>query len=90
MDMEKAYDHVNWGYVDWVLDQMGFGGKWRNWMKICISSPSFSILVNGCPKVFSKAGKVTRHLLIRGGHGSGSSQARPYNYSSGLGRGLGP
>lgn len=20
VDMEKAYDHVNWGYVDWVLN----------------------------------------------------------------------
>lgn len=44
VDMEKAYDHVNWGYVDWVLDQMGFGKKWRNWIKICITSPSFSIM----------------------------------------------
>lgn len=27
VDMEKAYDHINWGYVDWTLKQMGFGIK---------------------------------------------------------------
>lgn len=25
IDMEKAYDHANWGYLNWVLDQTGFG-----------------------------------------------------------------
>lgn len=38
VDMEKAYDHVNWGYLDWVLGQMGFGVKWINWIKICVLS----------------------------------------------------
>lgn len=27
VDMEKTYDHVNWGYVDWALDQMGYSLK---------------------------------------------------------------
>lgn len=29
VDMENAYDHVNWAYVDWVLDQMGFSVKYE-------------------------------------------------------------
>lgn len=27
IDMEKAYDHVNWAYLNWVLGKMGFGVK---------------------------------------------------------------
>lgn len=57
VDMEKAYDHVNWGYVDWVLNQMGYGKKWRNLMKFCITTPSFSILVNDSPKGFFKGSR---------------------------------
>lgn len=58
--MEKTYDHVNWGYVDWVLVQMGFGVKWRNLIRICISSPTFSVLVNGSSKGFFKRSRGLR------------------------------
>ena len=28
MDIEKAYDHVNWGFLSVVLEKMSFGAKW--------------------------------------------------------------
>lgn len=27
IDMEKAYDHINWVFLDWILLKMGFGVK---------------------------------------------------------------
>lgn len=60
VDMEKAYDHSNWRYPDWIQEKMGFGQKWINWMKIYISSPSFSLLVNGSPKGFFKGSRGLR------------------------------
>lgn len=47
IEMEKGYDHVNWSFLDWVLDQMGFGSKWRFWIRIHLNSGSYSLLVNG-------------------------------------------
>lgn len=47
MDIEKAYDHVNWNYLLKVLSDMGFGKKWVNWIKFCVSTVKFSIIING-------------------------------------------
>ena len=47
LDKEKAYDHVNWNYLFKVLSDMGFGRKWVNWIKFCVSTVKFSIIING-------------------------------------------
>lgn len=33
IDLEKAYDHVNWDFVDYMLQHFGFGDRWRVWIK---------------------------------------------------------
>ncbi|RVX05721.1 Transposon TX1 uncharacterized 149 kDa protein [Vitis vinifera] len=51
IDFEKAYDHVDWGFLDHVLQRKGFSQKWRSWIRGCLSSSSFAILVNGMQRV---------------------------------------
>uniref|UniRef100_A0A0V0GM45 Putative ovule protein n=1 Tax=Solanum chacoense TaxID=4108 RepID=A0A0V0GM45_SOLCH len=52
LDIEKAYDHVNWGYLLNTLKQMGFGDKWFKGINFCIATVRFSILVNREPTGF--------------------------------------
>ena len=47
LNIEKAYDQISWKFLFVVLQEMGFGSKWMAWIKWCITTASFSILVNG-------------------------------------------
>ncbi|RVW59254.1 LINE-1 reverse transcriptase-like [Vitis vinifera] len=53
LDIEKAYDSINWNFLMKVMRKMGFGDRWLKWIWWCISTASFSILVNGCRLVIS-------------------------------------
>ena len=46
LDIEKAHDHVDCYFLLAVLENMGFGEKWRRWIKWYLSTTRFSVLVN--------------------------------------------
>eukprot|EP00253_Pinus_taeda_P012904 PITA_12904 len=49
LDLSKAYDRLNWKYLCAVLEVFGFAKRWIEWIFSMISTPFFSILVNGNP-----------------------------------------
>jgi hypothetical protein len=49
VDFEKAYDSVDWGYLDEVMGIMSFPTLWRKWIKECVCTTLASVLVNGSP-----------------------------------------
>ena len=52
LDVEKAYDHVSWGFLMYMLQRCGFSEKWRKWIMCCISTVKFFILINGSSSNF--------------------------------------
>ena len=60
LDIKKAYDHVNWSFLLWLLEMMGFGAKWITWIQWCIGTVSFSILINGTPSGFFQSSRGLR------------------------------
>ena len=49
LDLSKAYDKVNWNYLEAILRAFGFSNQWIGWILALIKSTKFSILVNGAP-----------------------------------------
>jgi hypothetical protein len=47
LDLTKAYDRVDWGYLRGILLKFGFNVNWVNQVMACVTSVSFSVRVNG-------------------------------------------
>ncbi|GKV47995.1 hypothetical protein SLEP1_g54839 [Rubroshorea leprosula] len=56
-DFAKAYDCVDWTFLEWMMDRLGFGIKWRGWIMECLSTTRMSVLINGSPTEEFKARK---------------------------------
>ncbi|GJV99694.1 putative RNA-directed DNA polymerase [Tanacetum coccineum] len=47
VDIQKAYDTVDWNFLETILVGFGFHPKMVKWIMVCVSGSSYSISVNG-------------------------------------------
>ncbi|GJW95770.1 RNA-directed DNA polymerase, eukaryota, reverse transcriptase zinc-binding domain protein [Tanacetum coccineum] len=60
VDIQKAYDTVNWKFLEAVLKEFGFHEKMVDWVVKCITTTSFSICVIGERFGYFKGGRGLR------------------------------
>ncbi|KAL8526218.1 hypothetical protein ACS0TY_015437 [Phlomoides rotata] len=51
VDFTKAYDSVNWEFLEQMIRGLNFNEKWRRWILECVQTASANVLVNGSPCV---------------------------------------
>ena len=49
LDISKAYDRIEWVYLEKLMEKMGFCARWVTLMTSCVKTVSYSIMVNGEP-----------------------------------------
>lgn len=54
LDIANAFDKIEWHYIESILRKLGFA----QWIMACVTTVSYSVLVNGSPmgKIFPTKG----------------------------------
>ncbi|CAN1238901.1 LINE-1 retrotransposable element ORF2 protein, partial [Linum grandiflorum] len=60
LDMEKAYDRIEWGFLFEMLRRLGFHRSFITWVQACITSVSYSVNFNGRRVGFFKPSRGLR------------------------------
>ncbi|XP_058092651.1 uncharacterized protein LOC131239111 [Magnolia sinica] len=65
VDMEKAYDRLDWGFIIQVLQKFGFARRWISMVQRCWEGIWFSALINGRSFGFFKSSRGLRISNVR-------------------------
>ena len=49
LDMSKAYDKVEWAYLESMMKKIGLRERWISLIMMCVTFVTYSILINGEP-----------------------------------------
>ncbi|XP_056697705.1 uncharacterized protein [Spinacia oleracea] len=60
IDLQKAYDTVDWGFLKSMLEQLGFPTSFVQIVMECVTTPMFSLMVNGSMQGFFKSKRGLR------------------------------
>ncbi|KAL2252010.1 UNVERIFIED_CONTAM: hypothetical protein Sindi_2323300 [Sesamum indicum] len=60
VNIRKAYDTVDWDFLIVVMEMFGFPSTFVKWIEECVTTPSFSIGLNGKPHGFFRGARGLR------------------------------
>lgn len=60
-DITKAYHRLEWKFLEETMRHMGFNEKWIGWIMKCVTTVSYSVLINGSPKGIIRPTRGIRH-----------------------------
>jgi hypothetical protein len=58
LDISKAYDQVEWRFLEAIMGRMGFAPCWIHLMMMCVTTVNYAMVING---------KLCRHIISEQG-----------------------
>jgi hypothetical protein len=49
LDMSKAYDRVEWNFLEAIMRRLGFANRWIDLLMKCVRTVTYSVLIHGKP-----------------------------------------
>lgn len=49
LDISKAYDHIEWSYLERIMRRLGFDEAWISLIMMCVTTVTYSFKLNGEP-----------------------------------------
>lgn len=46
LDIAKAFDKIEWKFIEQMMRRSGFADQWCMWVMNCITSVTYSVLIN--------------------------------------------
>ena len=60
LDYQKAYDRVDWDFLEEMLSARGFGPRWRCWIRNVVRVSFICVRINDEDNSYFKTGKGLR------------------------------
>lgn len=60
LDQEKAFDRVDWGFLQKILIKFGFGNSFRKWISLFYSNVESAVVINGWTSSFFQPSRGVR------------------------------
>ncbi|XP_057249324.1 uncharacterized protein LOC130590787 [Beta vulgaris subsp. vulgaris] len=64
VDIKKAYDSVEWSYLETLLKEFGFPNVFTGWIMECVSTVSYSVLVNDDLLMLCRADRSSLEYMV--------------------------
>ncbi|GJV51482.1 RNA-directed DNA polymerase, eukaryota, reverse transcriptase zinc-binding domain protein [Tanacetum coccineum] len=62
IELQKAYDTINWSYLETILYRFGFHSRMVGWIMQCVQTACFTICINGERHGYFKGGRGLRQV----------------------------